>query len=121
MNPPPGPPPGGPEPGACHNVGVPKGSSCRLSGLRVQHCTDCPSDWHRYRVTYFVKVDGADQGFDAGTFRVQGDRYREFEAFLKQHSSVPCSGMIVRSLCNPSTTHVKLELDWPAWLVRERD
>ena len=119
--PPPGPPPGGDRPGACRNVGVPQGSNCRLSGLRFQHCADCPSDWHRYRATYLVKVDGVDHGFNAGTFRVHGDQFEAFKAFMEKNSPVPCAGLIVNPPCNPSATHVKLELTWPAWLVRERD
>jgi len=119
--PPPGPPPGGDRPGACRNVGVPRGSTCRLSGLRFQRCVDCPSDWHRYQASYLVKVDGVDHGFIGGTFRVHGDRFQEFEAFMKKHSPAPCSGMIVHPPCNPAATHVNLDIPWPDWLVRERD
>lgn len=116
----PGPPPGGDKPGVCRNVAIPQGSSCRLLDLQFLPCQDCPTDWHRYRPNYLVKVDGVDHAIEAGTFRVPGDRSEEFKSLVEQHSPAPCAGMIVRPPCNPAATRVKLEVPWPDWLVRER-
>ncbi len=114
------PSPGGrDQPGACRNVGVPSGSACRLSSLRLQHCPSCAPDRKLYRSGHLVPVDGTDHGFESGGYLIPADREAEFKQFMQKNSPVPCGGIIVHPPCNPAATHMELELAFPDWIRRE--